>query len=262
MEAARIHKTAYIVTGTTRGIGRALADKILRRGHMLYCISRAPEMPATDRRNYTCDLRDAHAVSKVMHRLMHDVSHGGPGDVVLVNNAGMLNPIGSLENHESEKLAQALSVNLTAPAMLMSIFIRQSLDRAGSRRIINITSGAALQPYAGWSLYCAAKAGLNMLTRCAALEQTTCPNGVSVVAVAPGVVNTDMQRLIRTTGESDFPSRPRFIKLKEEGLLEDPARVAGLILDLDAGGKFQSGGIYDLRMVQRRNGELFIEAVV
>jgi benzil reductase ((S)-benzoin forming) len=256
---AELPRFAYIVTGTTRGIGRALADDILHRGHMLYTISRAPDMQTPGRINYMCDLRDTHAISKTMPRIIQDMAPTVRDGVVLVNNAGALDPIGFMENHTPGQIADALCVNLTAPSVLMSLFINQTHTWQCSRRIINITSGAAFNPYAGWSLYCAAKAGLNMLTRCAALEQSTHPNGASVVAVAPGVVNTDMQRLIRQTKESDFPARSKFMNLKMDGNLTDPARVAALLLDLDAGGSFQSGGIYDLRNAGWREGKPYIE---
>ncbi|RJQ70536.1 MAG: SDR family NAD(P)-dependent oxidoreductase [Desulfobacteraceae bacterium] len=253
---------AYIVTGTTRGIGQALAEEIALRGHMLFCISRAPEMQTGGRRNYMCDLRDPGETSKVMSRLMNDVPHASCSDVVLVNNAGTLAPIGFLENHTPVQMSDPMQVNLMAPAVLISSFIRESDRWGASRRIINITSGAALHPYAGWSLYCAAKAALNMLTRCAALEQEIRPNGVSICAVAPGVVNTGMQALIREAKDTDFPARARFLKMRQEGRLAEPAKVAALILDLDAGGKFQPGGIYDLRRVEWKEGKPHIEAMV
>jgi benzil reductase ((S)-benzoin forming) len=243
-------RSAYIVTGTTRGIGKALADEVSRRGHLLFSLSRAPESHSPAKHNYPCDLRDVHAIEPVMLRLMRDVPHTACRELVLVNNAGVLEPIVFLENQISRDIAEAVSVNLTAAAILMSLFIRESAAWLASRRIINITSGAADNPYAGWSLYGATKAGLNMLTRCAAAEQKQRASGVSIVAVAPGVVDTRMQSLIRKADNSDFPSRPRFVDLKKEGRLADPAQVASLLLDLDAGGGFQSGGIYDLREVQ------------
>jgi benzil reductase ((S)-benzoin forming) len=248
-------KSAYIITGTTRGIGRALAEEIVRRGHTAFCISRTPETQSPDRRNYTCDLRDPDQIGEVMHRVMHDLRDAYCRDAVLINNAGMLAPIGSLEKSTFAQMADSMHVNLMAPILLMSWFIRESDAWSIPRRIINMTSGAAGHAYAGWSLYCAAKAAMNMITRCTALEQSNRPDGAAISAVAPGVVDTDMQALIRDASDTDFPARSRFLKLRDEGRLVSPAQVAALILDLDAGGWFQSSGVYDLRDVEWVQGK-------
>lgn len=249
--------SAYIVTGTTRGIGRALADAVVHRGHLLFSISRAPESQAPARRNYTCDLRDAEQAGKVMTRIMQDVP-SSCGDVVLINNAGVLTPMGFLDRHAPDRIADAMHVNLMAPVLLMIGFIRESAGWRAARRIINISSGAGWHPYAGWAIYCASKSALNMITRCVALEQQARPEGVTVSAVAPGVVDTDMQSLIRGAEDADFPARPRFTRMKDENRLASPEHVAGLILDLDAGGQFGSGGLYDLRKVEWRDGKPFM----
>jgi benzil reductase ((S)-benzoin forming) len=256
-----LHQSAYIVTGTNRGIGKGLADEIVRRGHLLFSVSRGPETHQGARRHYMCDLRDVDASRRVMVQIMRDVPHASCRETVLVNNAGVLEPLGFLENHAPDAIADAVGVNLTAVAILMSLFIRESSAWPGSRRIINISSGAASHSYPGWSIYCATKAALNMLTQCAAAEQRERPNGVCVVAVAPGVVDTRMQTLIRNAAESDFPSRPRFVKMKEEGRLADPSQIAALLLDLDSGAKFESGGIYDLRKVQWHEGAAHIAPI-
>jgi benzil reductase ((S)-benzoin forming) len=268
-------KSAYIVTGTTRGIGLALAQGVVDRGHLLYTISRAPEHRAPGHQNYSCDLRDLAQVQAVMNRVMQDVPYSSCSDLVLINNAGMLAPIGFLENIAAAQMEAHLHVNVMAPMLLMSLFIQlsnQSADHLSDhladhladtlscrRRILNITSGAASTPYAGWSVYCAGKAALNMITRCAALEQSEGPGGVSISAIAPGVVDTDMQAQIRASNAADFPARARFVRMRAEGHMPTSAQVAALILDLDADGQFRNGGIYDLRDAVDCDGKTCIE---
>ena len=194
----------------------------------------------------------------VMGRLLDEIPYERCGDVILINNAGVLAPIGALDTADPAAIDAALQVNLMAPLRLMVLFIRAAHRMRGDRRIINITSGAGRHPYAGWSHYCAAKAAVNMLTRCTALDQRRRSNPVNMCAVAPGVVATDMQAEIRRADDSDFPDRPRFVRLAESGGLLAPEAVARLIVGLDAGGQFRSGQLYDLRRAQWSNGRATI----
>ncbi|MBI5064422.1 MAG: SDR family NAD(P)-dependent oxidoreductase [Desulfatitalea sp.] len=244
----------YIVTGTTRGIGKALAAEILRRGHRLCSLSRAADAVTGEWRNYHCDLRDPECVQAVMGRLLDEIDYERCADAILINNAGVLTPIGPLDTADPSGMQASLQVNLMAPMRLMALFIRAAGRVQGDRRIINITSGAGRHPYFGWGLYCAAKAAVNMLTRCTALEQRSRSDPVSVCAVEPGVVATDMQGDIRQANDRDFPDRPSFVRLAESGGLLAPEAVARLILELDAASQFQSGQIYDLRRVAWLDG--------
>lgn len=246
-------ETAYIVTGTTRGIGRALAEAIVARGHRLYSLSRAPDEQSGSWRNYACDLRDTDQVRQAMNRLLVEMAPG-TGDVVLISNAGVLAPIGFVDRLSLDRILDHMQVNLLSPIYLMGRFIEGSQSWRRRRRIILITSGAGRHPYAGWSLYCGAKAGLDMVMRCAALEQKERADGVDICAVAPGVVATDMQREIRAADDADFPSRSRFIRFQETELLPPPERVAATLLELEQGGQLVSGGLYDLRDVKWEAG--------
>jgi benzil reductase ((S)-benzoin forming) len=246
--------SVYIVTGTTRGIGKALGAEILRQGHRLFSLSRTADTVTGEWRNYHCDLGAPGQIQMVMGRLLDEIPYEHCGDVILINNAGVLTPIGALDTAEPAAIDAALQVNLMAPLRLMVLFIRAADRMRGNRRIINITSGAGRHPYAGWSHYCAAKAAVNMLTRCTALDQGRRSNPVNICALEPGVVATDMQAEIRRADDSDFPDRPRFVRLAESGGLLAPEAVARLIVELDAGGQFRSGQLYDLRRAQWSNG--------
>ncbi|MBR9981014.1 MAG: SDR family NAD(P)-dependent oxidoreductase [Desulfatitalea sp.] len=244
-------QTAYLVTGTTRGIGKALAAEVAARGQRLFTLSRAPEGPVAGGYNYTCDLRYSDQIDQAMARVLDALGRVGCREVVLICNAGVLGPIGFIDTLPADRMADHMQVNLLAPMQLMGCFIDGSRSWQGARRIILITSGAGRHPYAGWSLYCAAKAGMDMVMRCVALEQQTRPDGVSVCAVAPGVVATDMQAEIRGADNADFPNRDRFVQFQASGQLSSPESVAATLLDLDAGGQLVAGGLYDLRDVVR-----------
>ena len=74
------------------------------------------------------------------------------------------------------------------------------------KRVVSISSGAGKKPYPGWGAYCTAKAGLDMLTRCVGVEQMNQPHPVEIYSIAPGVVDTDMQREIRAASRSGLPA--------------------------------------------------------
>lgn len=248
------HEFTYIVTGTTRGIGHALAQIISGRGHRLYTISRGPEAKNHRRWDLNCDLNHSEQIAGTMSCIIADIAHLSSSDIVLINNAGMLAPIAPLDTISDQQMSNHMQVNLLAPAQLMALFIEKTSGFTGKRRIINISSGAARHPHAGWALYCAAKAALEMMTRSVVLEQKRRPNGVAINAVAPGVVATDMQIQIRATNDDYFPERHKFVQMHENGQLQSPEKVADLLLDLDTSGQFDSGGLYDLRDVVWHNG--------
>lgn len=248
------HEFIYIVTGTTRGIGRAIALGVNAREHRLYTIARGPEDKSHRRWDLSCDLCYPEQIAAIMSHIIDDATHRPADDIVLVNNAGMLGPVFPFDAISVQQMHTHMQVNLLAPAQLMALFIDGTSGFKGKRRIINISSGAAQHPYAGWALYCAAKAALEMMTRCVSLEQERRFNGVAISAVAPGIVATDMQIQIRSTNDDHFPERHRFVRMHEAGQLQSPETVANLLLDLDASGQFDNGGLYDLRDVVWHNG--------
>ena len=251
----------YIVTGTTRGIGRALANAILEGGDRLLSLSSGPDRREGNWTNVTCDLSRFEAVIPCLEKLLATESPASAECKVLINNAGVLAPIGPLGKIPEDRIPYHIGVNQVALFILMSAFIRCTAHFRGRRRIINISSGAARHPYAGWGLYCASKAALDMMTACVAHEQLDEANPVSVCAVSPGKVETDMQVMIRGTSPAHFPAQPQFMQAKEAGDLATPKSVASLLLALDKGGQLKNGGIYDLRDTSHQNGVLRIEPV-
>jgi benzil reductase ((S)-benzoin forming) len=118
---------------------------------------------------------------------------------------------------------------------------------AKERLIVNISSGAAKRAIAGWSAYCAAKAGLEMATRVAALDASINDPTLAICSLAPGVVDTQMQAVVRGTTEKEFPDVERFRAMKADGVLRDAHDVARDIATLIAGGRLTNGGNFDIR---------------
>jgi benzil reductase ((S)-benzoin forming) len=235
----------YVITGTTKGLGHELAAQASAdAANHVVTLSRAT---ATES-NIEVDLADRAAVERACDELERRIAGRAYAKAVLVNNAGMVTPVGPLEKLDAAALERNLAVNLLAPMLLMRRFLAAT-ETAPLRRIINISSGAARRPIFGWSAYCAAKAGLDMASRAVALEAQARGWPVEVSSLAPGVVDTPMQATVRAASPEDFPDIERFRAMKAEGVLRPPAEVAAEILRAEAAGKLQGDAIQDLRQI-------------
>jgi len=129
----------------------------------------------------------------------------------------LLDPVDPMDSVSNSEIANNIRINLTAMMVLSSVFIRLAEGYQCSKTIVNISSGAGKQPYDGWGPYCAAKAGVAMFTRCLAEEQQGRSRPVKVLSIAPGVVDTDMQRRVREIDESLSRQKVKFLRLKGTG---------------------------------------------
>ncbi len=174
---------AYIITGTSRGLGKSLVEEIIttRDQPILYCISRSVneallDMAAekdVDLDYITYDLSDLMGLSEIMEDIMSELEERVDelDGVYLVNNAGVVGPVHSIDHCKPEEVINNVHVNLLAPMLLSSSFIRYSKRMPIEKRILNISSGAATSGFYGWSAYCASKAGLNLFTETVGIEQ-------------------------------------------------------------------------------------------
>ncbi len=238
----------YIVTGTTKGLGEALAARIsLDQDNELIALARAPDGPIRGGARFEVDLADTAALDKVFDRVEERIRGKGYAKAVLINNAGVVAPVAPLERADAGEIERNLVVNLVAPMLLMGRFLRATEAGAPLRRIINISSGAGRRPISGWSAYCAAKAGLDMATRVVALEAQARSLRVEAVSLAPGVIDTPMQGTVRSASAQDFADVERFRRMKDEGALRPAMDVAEDILRAESAGKLAGDAVLDLR---------------
>ena len=235
----------YVVTGSTRGLGEALAGQIASdEANRLITIGRAP----ADATHIQADLAHPAAVERAGDELARRVAGAAFARAVLFNNAGVISPVGPLEKVDAVELERNLAVNFVAPILLMRRFL-QATAHVPLRRIVNISSGAARRPIFGWSAYCAAKAGLDMASRVVALEAAERGLAIEVASLAPGVIDTPMQATVRGASAEDFVDVERFRAMKTEGVLRPAAEVAADILRLEGEGRLAGDPIQDLRQI-------------
>ncbi|SDI67371.1 SDR family oxidoreductase [Propionivibrio dicarboxylicus] len=235
-----------IVTGHSRGLGAAIAERCLARGIPVLGLARRgnPELLARypDRLSEAAiDMADAAALAAWIDGSDLRAFCADAGTLLLINNAGTLGPVGPIETQAAAAIATAVQINVAAPLMLAGAAAR---DHAGELRVVHISSGAARSPYAGWSVYCATKAALDHHARAVAADQNP---ALRICSLAPGVVDTDMQTEIRETPEAHFPLLKRFRQLKQNGLLTAPDEAARRIVDYSLGADFGKTPTADLR---------------
>lgn len=237
-----------IVTGHSRGLGAALAENLLGRGHRVLALARSGNAPLGSRNpallhETGLDLADPQALATWLADGALDRFLAAGGPAVLINNAGLLQPVGPLGSLPAAAVLQAVTLNVAAPLALANAFAAgAAADR--ERRIVHISSGAARNAYAGWSVYCATKAALDHHARAVALEAQP---GLRICSLAPGVVDTGMQAEIRATPATRFPQRARFEALKQNAQLERPERCAARLVDYILSAAFGTLPVADLR---------------
>lgn len=235
-----------IITGTTKGLGAALREVLTTdANNFVITLSRAPSTMSPF--NVNLDVSVLGSIEPAFATISDHIVHQRFERALLINNAGVVAPVGTFDQISAAEIGHNLIVNVAAPMVLSRLFALATRRIATQRLIVNISSGAARRALAGWSAYCAAKAGLEMATRVAALEASTSDPTLSICSLAPGVVDTPMQALVRSTNESAFPDVGRFRAMKADGVLRDAHDVARDIAALIAGGKLTNGGNFDIR---------------
>ena len=240
-----------IVTGSSRGLGRAVVEQLLARGHRVLALARAdtalPVPPGAQLEAWRVDLAEPIAVAERLGAWLQAQDARACASVSLINNAGVVSTPAPLAKGDLRELANAVRVGLEAPLLLSAAYLRATESWACPRKLLLVSSGLGRRAMAGSASYCAAKAGMDHLARALALEEAERPNGARVVSLAPGVIDTDMQLQLRNADAASFPERARFQGLKDGGLLDSPAQAAAKLLKALDRDDFGSNPVSDVR---------------
>ena len=201
-----------IVTGASRGIGAAASLALAREGATIVCAARDGKLAGQVAHAivaagglasaHTCDVSD---YASCVALVAETIARFGRVDV-LVNNAGVIEPIASVAESDPANWARNIEINLTGAYYGIRAVLPHMIAHGGGT-IINLSSGAAIRPLDGWSAYCSAKAGVHMLTRAVALENAD--KGIRIFGFQPGTTDTDMQVAIRASGVNAVSQIPR-----------------------------------------------------
>lgn len=246
-------QTVAIVTGSSRGLGAALAGQLATQVNQLITVARTDNRQlhklarqhGCEHIHHEADLADPAQIEQASRAIFSQLDLSA-SQYILINNAGTLGPVGqynSLGHNKAADITSAFNLNINSVIVLTSAFLTATRSTGADIRVINISSGAGRSPYPGWGVYCATKAALDMYTRVAKQEA---PHA-KLVSLAPGVIDTAMQKQIRELDPNDFPNRSRFTQLHDKGELSNPDQLAHKILNYLHRDDFGQTEIDDIR---------------
>ena len=240
-----------IVTGTSSGIGAAVAGQLLDKGWQVVGIARRCAVLCHDNyRHLSVDLSRIENAAGTIEAELGPILDGREWSrVALVNNAADAGAPRPIENLPPRGVHEMYAVNVTMPTWLMGFVLRHTRPN-GSLRIVNVSSGAAVSPFGGLGAYGGTKAALRMAGMIFGVEldsperTTPAPADAAILSYEPGVVDTEMQTSARSHSPKDFPWVGMFKDFKRNGYLvraNVPAAEIVQFLETDRAPRFSEG---------------------
>ncbi|MFA5574443.1 MAG: SDR family NAD(P)-dependent oxidoreductase [Brumimicrobium sp.] len=215
----------YIITGTSSGIGYEIAKFYLEKGNKVIGIARTNTIEHSNFIFLKCDLSDYNQL-KLLSLKPLIKSEDYP--IRLINNAGILGEINRSFYLSLDHYKDVANINIVAVQYLCS-YIIDTFGFSNVDLIINITSGAAQRPMPSWSAYAASKAAIDSFATSLVEEIKELGGKTRVFNIAPGVVDTPMQKQIRASNQDKFSQLQHFVDLKKNNQLRTPEEVAKLL---------------------------------
>ncbi len=246
-----------IVTGASRGLGQAMAAHYLAEGAFVLGLARQQSTAlaaggAGGLEQWQVDLADPMPVAERLVAWLADFGRraGGrlPARARVIHNAALLTDPADVADSEPGELARSLRIGLEAPVALTAVFLRATAHWAAcDRRVLFVSSGLGRRALGGSGAYCAQKAGLDHFARALALEEAARPHGARVASVAPGIIDTDMQRQLRGADPRRFAAQPQFDEWHRSGALDSPAAAAAKVIALLERADYGANPVTDVR---------------
>lgn len=209
-----MQKVAFI-TGTGKGIGKAIAELLLENNYLVFGFSRTNSIKHPNFSFTKINLSNINEVNTL------EFSSHNYKDVLLINNAATLGEVVHIHLKTEKEILNEYNINIITPTLLINKFI--NTFKQEKKSIINISSGAANKAISGWSTYCATKSALDSLTEVIAEEKHV---NLDILSVHPGIVDTNMQKKIRGSKEKYFPLLSKFTDYYTNNELESTDIVA------------------------------------
>lgn len=238
-----------IITGHSGGLGAALSRAWLECEAKVLGIARRsnPSLKndfPDDFYEVSLDLSNIEQLREWLETPQYDEFFQEGTRIWLFNNAATIGDSKNIGMQTPDAINHAIALNVTAPFILSEVFAAWAERKKIPLNIVHISSGAGRKSYPGWSCYGATKAALDMHARVALSENNPL---ITVVSIAPGVVDTPMQKAIRNN--LYFPARERFVALHENHKLQNVDDTAMQILSYCLSGLFGTNPVVDVRQL-------------
>ncbi len=247
-------KKFAIITGSSYGLGKEIALNFASKNIDVFLISRSKELLSklsdeceSSSNFFETDLSTLANFKNLKSKIIASIDVTNTREIILVNNASTINPIDRVENIDLNELNKAINLNITCAFLMSKIALEIAKKYNFKASIINISSGVSIKPVSGWSIYCASKAALNMLTY--VLNEENKENDFYTVSINPGPLDTGMQKIIRETSLEKSPISSRFKEMKEKNMLNSPKDIAEKISLIFETKSFDSGSFVDFNQL-------------
>lgn len=220
-----------LITGVSSGLGYALAKQFINEGHQVYGLSRTK--PDLDIKFWGLDLNEIPKIKPALHYLLD----GKNLDLVILNagQLGELKPTSEVTTNDFNKI---FNINVLSNKIIIDYLIKNHQVK----NIVGISTGAALKPYFGWSLYCTTKAAFKQLISVYAEENPK----THFISLAPGIIKTPMQDYIKQVNADKIPSVSKFHQMFDTmSTAEETAQK--IITNLPHITQLPTGDYFDLR---------------
>lgn len=229
-----VEPAMVIISGPTRGLGRALFDQLVSQAYPIVGLGRDLTRIATVAKTASAqvelvevDLGEGSGTLESALAVLRRIVQSTPdGPLVFISNASVIEPIGQATDLSLPSLERALRINCLAPLIIANTLAGIAHAQHRPFLVLDVSSGAACRPVGGWQAYCTSKAAYKMALDVLALENSH----IKVVHFDPGVMDTSMQKLIRGQQEADMPEVAAFRAYQAEGLLKAPHAVAAELI--------------------------------
>jgi benzil reductase ((S)-benzoin forming) len=196
------------------------------------------------------DLAQPRDVVQVLGNALQGVDPLSVRELMVLHNAGTVQPLGPAAHQPVDALIDALNVNLVSGIAFLAAAMAHFQSCPGRKVVAHISSGAAVRAHAGLSLYSAAKAGMDQFLRVVAAEQARQAHPFRTLSLDPGALDTDMQATLRSASPDDYPGAAAFAQRQRDGALGRVEDVAAALRRLLADDTLATGERHHVRSVQ------------
>lgn len=247
----------HIVSGASRGVGEAIAARLLERGDCVAGIARS-RSARLDRLAaqaagrlfwYERDLSDPGRVDATIDQVLSDTGAADDRLVSFFAAAARLEPIGTAGMPPTAEIDATFRLNLTTPVAMTHRLLQALARSAATLRIVLLSSGASRRPMPGLGIYGGSKAGLNAVVASiqAELDQREVGGRAAIWAVSPGIVDTAMQETMRAQDPAALPERDTYRSWYAEGQLSSPEEAAARVISVIERDDLQPGSYIHVR---------------